>query len=72
MKTGANEWDGFKPGDVISVSDYRDAFEPNGKKLKEGEVAKLRVKRNKEFITLEIKAKYGMKQKRHALRWSNQ
>jgi predicted metalloprotease with PDZ domain len=72
MKTGANEWAGFKPGDVISVSDYRDAFEPNGKKLKEGEVAKLRVKRNKEFITLEIKAKYGMKQKRHALRWSNQ
>ena len=72
MKTGANEWAGFKPGDVISVSDYRDAFEPEGKKLKEGEVAKLRVKRNKEFITLEIKAKYGMKQKRHALRWSNQ
>jgi predicted metalloprotease with PDZ domain len=72
MKTGANEWAGFKPGDVISVSDYRDAFEPNGKKLNEGEVAKLRVKRNKEFITLEIKVRYGIKQKRHALRWSNQ
>jgi hypothetical protein len=41
-----------------------------GVKLKEGELAKLRVKRGKEFVTLDIKAKYGLKTVKHALRWT--
>jgi predicted metalloprotease with PDZ domain len=67
---GPNEWAGLKVGDIINISDYREAFEPNGVKLKEGELAKLRVKRGKEFVTLDIKAKYGLKTVKHALRWT--
>jgi predicted metalloprotease with PDZ domain len=67
---GPNEWAGLKVGDIINISDYREAFEPNGVKLKEGELAKLRVKRGKEFVTLDIKAKYGLKTVKHARRWT--
>ena len=69
-KVGPNEWAGLQVGDIINISDYRAAFEPNGVKLKEGELAKLRVKRGKEFVTLDIKAKYGLKTVKHALRWT--
>jgi predicted metalloprotease with PDZ domain len=69
-KVGPNEWAGLQVGDIINISDYREAFEPNGVKLKEGELAKLRVKRGKEFVTLDIKAKYGLKTVKHALRWT--
>ena len=70
-KAGPNEWAGLKVGDIISVNDYRNSFEPEGQKLKEGEIAKLRVKRNKEVIELEIKVKYGMKNQRNVLKWMN-
>jgi predicted metalloprotease with PDZ domain len=70
VKSGPKEWAGLKVGDVINISDYLQAFEPNNQKIKEGEIAKLKIKRNKEFITLDIKAKYGPKKKRHALRWT--
>jgi predicted metalloprotease with PDZ domain len=69
-KVGPNEWAGLQVGDIINISDYREAFEPNGVKLKEGELAKLRVKRGKELVTLDIKAKYGLKTVKHALRWT--
>lgn len=69
MKTGPSEWAGFKPGDVINVNDYREAFRPNNQDLKEGETAKLKVKRDKKTITLEIKVRYGLKTKTNALRW---
>jgi predicted metalloprotease with PDZ domain len=69
-KVGPNEWAGLKVGDIINISDYREAFVPNGVRLKEGELAKLRVKRGKEFVTLDIKAKYGLKTVKHALRWT--
>jgi predicted metalloprotease with PDZ domain len=69
VKTGSNEWAGLKQGDVINVFDFRNVFEPNGQKLKEGEIAKLKVKRNNEVITLDVVVKYGMKEKKHVLRW---
>jgi predicted metalloprotease with PDZ domain len=69
VKTGSNEWAGLKQGDVINVFDFRNVFEPNGQKLKEGEIAKLKVKRNNEFITLDVVVKYGLKEKKNALRW---
>jgi predicted metalloprotease with PDZ domain len=69
VKCGPKEWAGLKVGDIVSVSDYRDAFEPRGNKLNEGDVAKLKVKRNKEIITLDIPVKYGMKEKKNVLRW---
>jgi predicted metalloprotease with PDZ domain len=69
MKTGPAEWAGFKQGDIVNVNDYRDAFRPNNQDLKEGETAKLKVKRDKAYITLEIKVKYGLKTKTNALRW---
>jgi predicted metalloprotease with PDZ domain len=70
VKSGPKEWAGFKPGDIVNVSDYRDAFEPNNQKLKEGEIAKLKVKRNNEYITLNIKVRYGLKEKKNVLRWT--
>jgi predicted metalloprotease with PDZ domain len=69
VKTGQNEWAGLKKGDVINVTDFRNAFEPDGQKLKEGEIAKLKVKRNNEVITLDVVVKYGLKEKKHVLRW---
>jgi len=69
VKTGPNEWAGLKAGDIINLKDYRNAVEPNGQKLKEGETAKLNVKRNNEFITLDIVVKYGLKEKKNVLRW---
>jgi predicted metalloprotease with PDZ domain len=69
VKTGPNEWAGLKAGDIINLNDYRNAVEPNGQKLKEGETAKLKVKRNNEFITLDIVVKYGLKEKKNVLRW---
>jgi predicted metalloprotease with PDZ domain len=69
VKVGPNEWAGLKPGDIINVNDYREAFEPNGQKRKEGEIAKLKVTRNKELITLDIKVKYGMRETKNTLRW---
>jgi predicted metalloprotease with PDZ domain len=69
VKTGPNEWAGLKQGDVVNLNDYRSAIEPNGQKLKEGEIAKLKVKRNNEVITLDVVVKYGMKEKKHVLRW---
>jgi predicted metalloprotease with PDZ domain len=69
VKTGPNEWAGLKQGDVINVFDFRNVFEPNGQKLKEGEIAKLKVKRNNEVIILDVVVKYGMKEKKHVLRW---
>jgi predicted metalloprotease with PDZ domain len=69
VKTGPNEWAGLKAGDIINLNDYRNAVEPNGQKLKEGEIAKLKVKRNNEFITLDVVVKYGLKEKKNVLRW---
>jgi predicted metalloprotease with PDZ domain len=69
VKTGPKEWAGLKPGDIVNVSDYREAFEPASKKLKEGEIVKLRVKRNNEYITLNVNVKYGLKEKKNVLRW---
>lgn len=69
VKTGPNEWAGLKPGDIVNVNDYREAFEPNGEKLKEGEIAKLKVKRSKEFITLDISVRYGMRERKNVLKW---
>jgi predicted metalloprotease with PDZ domain len=69
VKTGPNEWAGLKAGDIINLNDYRKAVEPNGQKLKEGEIAKLKVKRNNEFITLDVVVKYGLKEKKNVLRW---
>jgi predicted metalloprotease with PDZ domain len=69
VKTGPNEWAGLKAGDIISLNDYRNAVEPNGQKLKVGEIAKLKVKRNNEVITLDVVVKYGVKEKKHVLRW---
>ena len=68
-KVGPNEWAGLKVGDIINISDYREAFEPNNRKLQEGDLVKLRLKRDKEFVILDIKVKYGLKKKRHLLRW---
>ena len=69
VKTGPNEWAGLKQGDIVNLNDYRSAIEPNGQKLKEGEIAKLKVKRNNEVIILDVFVKYGMKEKKHVLRW---
>jgi hypothetical protein len=69
VKTGPNEWAGLKPGDIVNVNDYREAFEPNGEKLKESEIAKLKVKRSKEFITLDISVRYGMRERKNVLKW---
>jgi predicted metalloprotease with PDZ domain len=69
VKTGPNEWAGLKQGDIVNLNDYRSAIEPNGQKLKEGEIAKLKVKRNNEVITLDVVVKYGLKEKKHVLRW---
>ena len=69
VETGPNEWAGLKKGDIINLNDYRSAIEPNGQKLKEGEIAKLKVKRNNEVIILDVFVKYGMKEKKHVLRW---
>ena len=69
VETGPNEWAGLKKGDIINLNDYRSAIEPNGQKLKEGEIAKLKVKRNNEIIILDVIVKYGMKEKNHVLRW---
>jgi predicted metalloprotease with PDZ domain len=69
VKTGPNEWAGLKAEDIINLNDYRKAVEPNGQKLKEGEIAKLKVKRNNEFITLDVVVKYGLKEKKNVLRW---
>ena len=69
VETGPNEWAGLKKGDIINLNDYRSAIEPNGQKLKEGEIAKLKVKRNNEVIILDVVVKYGMKEKKHVLRW---
>jgi len=62
MKTGQNEWAGLKLGDIVNVNDYRETFEPKGQKLKEGEIPKLKIKRNKEIIIRNIPVKYGMKE----------
>ena len=61
----------YKFGAILSTNifGFNDDFEPNGQKLKEGEIAKLKVKRNNEFITLDVVVKYGMKEKKHVLRW---
>jgi predicted metalloprotease with PDZ domain len=69
VKTGSNEWAGLKAGDIINLNDYRNSVEPNGQKLKEGEIAKLKVRRNNEFITLDVVVKYGLKEKKNVLRW---
>lgn len=69
VKVGPNEWAGLKPGDIVNVNDYRDAFEPNGQKRKEGEIAQLKVTRNKEQITLDIKVKYGLSERKNVLKW---
>jgi predicted metalloprotease with PDZ domain len=69
VKVGPNEWAGLKPGDIVNVNDYRDAFEPNGQKRNEGEIAKLKVTRNKELITLDIKVKYGIRERKNVLKW---
>jgi predicted metalloprotease with PDZ domain len=69
VKVGPNEWAGLKPGDIVNVNDYREAFEPIGQKRKEGEIAKLKVTRNKESITLDIKVKYGMSERKNVLKW---
>ena len=69
VETGPNEWAGLKKGDIINLNDYRSAIEPNGQKLKEGEIAKLKVKRNNEVIILDVFVKYGMKEMKHVLRW---
>ena len=71
VKTGPNEWAGLKAGDIISLNDYKNAVEPNGQKLKEGEIAKLKVNRGNELITLDMVVKYGQKEKRNVLRWEN-
>ena len=44
---------------INSVSNYcsGNVFEPNGQKLKDGEIAKLEVKRNNEVITLDVLVK---------------
>jgi predicted metalloprotease with PDZ domain len=68
LKTGPKEWAGLKEGDIINLNDYRNAFEPIGQKPKEGEIAKLKVKRNNEFITLDVVVKYGLKEKKNVLR----
>lgn len=69
VNIGPNEWAGLKPGDIVNVNDYRDAFEPNGQKRKEGEIAQLKVTRNKEQITLDIKVKYGLSERKNVLKW---
>jgi predicted metalloprotease with PDZ domain len=69
VKVGPNEWAGLKSGDIVNVNDYREAFEPIGQKRKEGEIAKLKVTRNKESITLDIKVKYGMSERKNVLKW---
>ena len=69
VNIGPNEWAGLKPGDIVNVNDYREAFEPNGQKRKEGEIAQLKVTRNKEQITLDIKVKYGMSERKNVLKW---
>jgi predicted metalloprotease with PDZ domain len=69
VKTGPNEWAGLKQGDIVNVNDYREAFEPNGQKRQEGEIVKLKVTRNKELITLDIKVKYGKKERKNVLKW---
>jgi predicted metalloprotease with PDZ domain len=71
VKVGPNEWAGLKAGDIVSLNDYKNAVEPNGQKLKEGEIAKLKVNRGKELITLDMVVKYGQKEKRDVLRWEN-
>ncbi len=55
---------------INSMSNYcsGNVFEPNGQKLKDGEIAKLKVKRN-EVITLDVLVKLGMKEKNHVQRW---
>lgn len=72
VKVGEKEWAGLKPGDVINVNDYVSAFEPNGQKLKEGEIAKLKIKRKKQTTVLDVPVKYGAKEKKNALRWINE
>ena len=69
VKTGPNEWAGLKQEDIVNVNDYREAFEPNGQKRQEGEIVKLKVTRNKELITLDIKVKYGKKERKNVLKW---
>lgn len=69
VNIGPNEWAGLKPGDIVNVNDYREAFEPNGQKRKEGEIAQLKVTRNKEQITLDIKVKYGLSERKNVLKW---
>jgi predicted metalloprotease with PDZ domain len=69
VKTGPNEWAGLKAGDIVNLNDYKIGFEPNGQKLKEGEIAKLKVKRNNEFINLDVVVKYGLKERKHVLQW---
>lgn len=68
-KTGPREWAGLKKGDIVNAYDYRNAFKPDKKNIKAGETAKLRVKRNNRYVTLNIEARYGPKQMIHALRW---
>jgi hypothetical protein len=68
LKTGPKEWAGLKEGDIVSIVDYQAAFEPIGQKPKEGEIVKLKVKRNKEFIALDVVVKYGLKEKKNVLR----
>ena len=69
VKTGPNEWAGLKPGDIINVNDYRETFDSKDQKLKEGDIAKLKVKRNKEMITLNVPVKYGKTERKNVLRW---
>lgn len=70
-KVGINEWAGLKLGDKINVDNYKRAFLPNNKKLKEGEIAKLKLIRDKKNVTLDIKVKYGLVKKKHILRWTS-
>jgi hypothetical protein len=54
---------------IVNLNDYKIGFEPNGQKLKEGEIAKLKIKRNNEFINLDVVVKYGLKERKHVLQW---
>ncbi len=69
VKTGPNEWAGLKSGDIVNVNDYRETFESKSNKLKEGEIVKLKIKRNKEIIMLNIPVKYGVKERKNVLRF---
>lgn len=70
VKTGSAEWAGFKPGDVINMEDYTNAF-GSTVEHKDGEIVPLKIKRNKADMVLKIPVKYGIKTKKNTLQWSN-